>query len=66
MTDSDRDLCDDLLFEDRAPAYTLLTYVHDATSRLMMLHFAHYLINCIPATRAAATSKVSVYSQLAA
>ncbi|EEE13601.1 integrase, catalytic region [Burkholderia multivorans CGD2M] len=54
------------MFEDRAPAYTLLTYVHDATSRLMMLHFAHYLINCIPATRAAATSKVSVYSQLAA
>lgn len=29
------------LFEDRAPACTLLVYINDATSRFMQLHFTH-------------------------
>jgi transposase len=33
------DGCDHRWFEERAPACTLLVYVDDATSRLMMLHF---------------------------
>src|SRR5476649_681010 len=35
------DGCDHHWFEDRAPACTLLVYVDDATSRLMMLSFVH-------------------------
>ncbi|VWB21764.1 integrase [Burkholderia lata] len=33
------DGCDHRWFEERAPACTLLVYVDDATSRLMVLHF---------------------------
>ncbi|OUL74541.1 ISNCY family transposase [Paraburkholderia hospita] len=33
------DGCEHAWFEDRAPACTLLVYVDDATSRLMVLHF---------------------------
>lgn len=35
------DGCDHRWFEDRGPACTLLVYVDDATSRLMMLRFVH-------------------------
>lgn len=35
------DGCDHHWFEDRGPACTLLVYVDDATSRLMMLSFVH-------------------------
>ena len=41
-------------FEDRAPACTLLVYVDDATSRLMVLHFTvtESTFSCFEATRA--------------